>query len=386
MTTRLDVLDGLRGIAVLLVLWYHVWEITWLPANSSYTFIPATGFVGVHLFFYISGFVIAYPFVRALAAGTAQPSWGHFANRRTFKIVPSYLASIALAYAIGYAQTQTWGAGTAADLGTHLLFVHTWFANTQGSINGVLWTLGVEVQFYLLFPFIWLLFKRSPWATAAGMILIAWAWRSALHSCCASTTFALLEENLPGYLDIFACGILSAYLYVRFHARWSVTAVRRATGALLAVLGIFFALWLMHAMYDFRTVDQWSGVWQVDRRPLFGLAFMGIALGSLVGIPAWRRAIANPLLVFMGAISYNLYLYSQLISRELLWHRVPGWTGSDPHLDFHWQIAYTVVAALVSIAFATLTTYAFEQPILRATAHFTRARPVGDEQGALSGM
>ena len=57
---RLGVLDGLRGIAVLLVLWYHIWEISWLQPVSWLVFVPATGFLGVTLFFFLSGFVITH--------------------------------------------------------------------------------------------------------------------------------------------------------------------------------------------------------------------------------------------------------------------------------------------------------------------------------------
>ena len=56
-----------------------------------------TGFIGVPLFFFLSGFVISFPFVRALVGGTAPPSWSHFACRRFIKIVPSYVLSIAVA-------------------------------------------------------------------------------------------------------------------------------------------------------------------------------------------------------------------------------------------------------------------------------------------------
>ena len=174
---RLGVLDGLRGLAVLLVLWYHVWEISWLPAPAPWLeFVPETGFVGVHLFFFLSGFVIVYPFVRASLRGRPQPTWGHFASRRFLKIVPSYLLSIAVAYGIGYAQNQP-NASPGPDLLTHLLFIHTWFPERYGSINGVLWTLAVEVEFYCIFPIVWWAFRRQPWGTAAAMIAIAWAWR-----------------------------------------------------------------------------------------------------------------------------------------------------------------------------------------------------------------
>ncbi len=77
---RLGVLDGLRGIAVLLVVWYHVWEISWLKPPAALAFVPATAFFGVTLFFFLSGFVISYPFMKAQASGLTQPSWGRFSS------------------------------------------------------------------------------------------------------------------------------------------------------------------------------------------------------------------------------------------------------------------------------------------------------------------
>jgi peptidoglycan/LPS O-acetylase OafA/YrhL len=360
---RLGVLDGLRGIAVLLVLWYHVWEISWLPAPQPWLeFVPETGFVGVHLFFFLSGFVIAYPFVRAVWAGKQQPTWAHFAWRRFVKIVPSYVLSIGVAYAIGYAQQQPY-ASPAPDLLTHLLFVHTWFPQRYGSINGVLWTLSVEVEFYCIFPLVWWCFKRRPWITAAAMIAVAWAWRFWFAHCCYTTLFSQYEENLPGYLDIFAFGMLSAYLFTRYGARLNASRWRPFM-PLVAIAGFALLAGLLQNLYDFRFADQWSGVWQIDKRPLLGAAFSIVALGSLVSPRWWQAALDNVLFRFLATISYNLYLYHQLVARELLaWH-VPNY-GGDPHADPGWQVRYTEIAFATSIAEATLVTYLFERPILR---------------------
>jgi peptidoglycan/LPS O-acetylase OafA/YrhL len=359
---RLGVLDGLRGIAVLLVLWYHVWEITWLSPGPALTFLPATGFIGVHLFFFLSGFVISYPFIRATVAARPDPPWGQFAWRRFIKIVPSYVLSIAVAYAMGYAQIQP-NASTVPDLVTHLLFVHTWFPLRYGTIDGVLWTLAVEVEFYCIFPLIWWCFKRRPWLTAGGMIAIAWYWRTALRTCCYATLFAQWEENLPGYLDIFAFGMIAAYVYTRFGEAWR--ASRFATIApLVAIGGVAFLIALLESLYAYRFYDQWAGVWQVNYRPLLGAAFATIALGSLMSPRWWQVLLDNVLLRFMAAISYNLYLYHQLVARELLWHHVPPYTG-DPQYDREWQTRYTATAFAVTIAQATLVTYCFERPLLR---------------------
>lgn len=359
---RLGVLDGLRGIAVLLVLWYHVWEISFLPAPAAWLqFLPETGFVGVHLFFFLSGFVITYPFVGAAAARRPAPSWGHFAWRRFLKIVPSYALCIVVAYAIGYAQRQP-GASTIPDLVTHVLFVHTWFPQRYGTITGVLWTLSVEVEFYCIFPIVWWCFKRRPWLTAAGMILVAWAWRAEMAHCCYATLFPMYEENLPGYLDIFAFGALSAYVFTQIRARG--ISIGWCVGPLVALGGAALTIALLENLYGYRFAEQWSSVWQIDRRPLLGAAFGLLALGFLVSPRWWQYLLDNPPLRFLAAISYNLYLYHQMLARELLALHVPPYLG-DPHFDPQWQVRYTDVAFTATIAQATLVTYLYERPLLR---------------------
>jgi peptidoglycan/LPS O-acetylase OafA/YrhL len=359
---RLGVLDGLRGLAVLLVLWYHVWEISWLSPPSWLAFLPATGFAGVTLFFFLSGFVISYPFFRADDLGRPPPSWGHFAWRRFIKIVPSYVLSIAVAYALGYAQRQP-SAALFPDLTTHLLFIHTWFPDRFGSINGVLWTLSIEVEFYCVFPLIWWAFARRPWLTAGAMIAIAWIWRAWLAHCCYATLFPQYEENLPGYLDIFAFGMLSAFVFVARRDLLRAPAIRGV--APLIATGGFVALWLLLTnCYAYRFNDQWAGVWQIDRRPLLGIAFSAMALGSLASPQWWQILLDNAPLRFLAAISYNLYLYHQITARELLWHHVPPYTR-NPHYDREWQARYTELAFALAIAVAMAATYLFERPLLR---------------------
>lgn len=359
--TRLTVLDGLRGVAVLLVLWFHTWEISWLPAPARWLqFLPETGFIGVHLFFFLSGFVITYPFIRAHVRRTRSPSWGHFAWRRALKIMPSYVLSIAVAYAIGYAQRQD-AAPAAQAVVAHLLFIHTWFPSLYGSINGVLWTLAVEVEFYLLFPLLWWCFARAPWMTAAAMIAVAIAWRYALSACCYNTFFPWYSENLPGYLDIFACGMLASWIYCR--CAGGRNPLRPAAPALW-LAGVAGTVALMEGLYAFRLHDQWTVVWQVWRRQWFGMAFAAVALGALWSPRVLQRVLANRAFVFLGTISYNLYLYHQMFERELLWLHVPGYRG-DPHHDPHWQTTYTLVAFSLTIVQAALVTYLVERPLLR---------------------
>jgi peptidoglycan/LPS O-acetylase OafA/YrhL len=365
---RLDVLDGLRGIAVLLVLWYHVWQISWLRAPFAWLeFVPETGFVGVHLFFFLSGFVIVYPFVRAAQRGVPTPGWGNFAWRRFIKIVPSYLVSIVVAFSVGYSQQlpAVSGGNTVTSVIAHLLFVHTWFPQTYASINGVLWTLALEVQFYCCFPLIWLAFRRSPYVTAAVMAFIALAWRMYLADCCGmSPYFVPWEENLPGYLDIFAFGMISAYIFVRYESPARTHAFRIA-GPVLSAAGAALSIALLMNLFDYRSDHlQWEIAWQIQRRALLGLGCAMVALGFLFSPAWWQAMLANPVLKFFAAISYNLYLYNQLVARELLnWHIPPR--SPDPQFDAQWQKQYALVAVASAIAVAAFFTYALERPFLR---------------------
>lgn len=364
MKDRLGVLDGMRGIAVLLVLWYHIWEISWLPAPAPWLqFIPETGFIGVHLFFFLSGFVITFPFVRAQLAGEPQPTWGHFAWRRFIKIVPSYVLSIVVAYAIGYAVLNRNGAAPWQEIITHLLFIHTWWQSTYGSINGVLWTLAVEVEFYLIFPLVWWCFSRRAVLTTLAMLAIALVWRVHAAQCCFGLQMPLLVENLPGYLDIFACGMFSAWIFARFGHRLRAPEISPAM-PMAAVAGVWLLCVLLIGMFEHRTDPQWQIAPQIYTRALYGLAFGAIALGSLCAPALFQLLLANAPLRFLALISYNLYLYHQLVAREMVMHYIPPHVG-DPHFDAAWQLRYTILAFIVTIAQAAFVTYLFERPLLR---------------------
>jgi peptidoglycan/LPS O-acetylase OafA/YrhL len=363
-THRLAPLDGLRGIAILLVVWYHVWQITWLPApNPALEFLPETGFAGVDLFFFLSGFVISYPFLVARDAGTAQPGWRHFAARRFIKIVPSYVLSMIVLFATGYAHFDSAG-DAATSIAAHLVFIHTWWQATFGSINGVLWTLAVEVQFYLLFPLVWWCFRRRALVTAGALVAIALAWRYASAQCCLHTTMPLMVENLPGYIDLFAAGMLSALTYVRFHQR--VRGALAASAATSVAIGGIALFWLLaQNLYDDRLADMWPYAWQIGYRSAWAFAFFLIATGTLFGVRWWQHAVGNPLLIFCGAISYNWYLYHQAIARGLLAAHLPPYVTANAVNDPHWQLAFTALAFALSLVQAAALTFLFERPLLK---------------------
>jgi peptidoglycan/LPS O-acetylase OafA/YrhL len=125
--------------------------------------------------------------------------------------------------------------------------------------------------------------------------------------------------------------------------------------------------------------------WHVYGRPAMCAAFLALALGSMFAFPLWQRVLANPALVFLSAISYNLYLWHQPVARALLTAHIPRWTGASEHDDPVWGLAYSIIALTAGIVVATVVTFTIERPLLRWKPFEPRAERAHPEPFALSG-
>lgn len=390
---HLAVLDGLRGIAILIVVWYHVWEWNWLSASFpllghriSFQVIPETGFTGVDLFFFISGFVLFYPYARTIFEGTALPTVAHYAYRRFIKIVPSYYLQIALLTGMFLAAFS--GAALLKVYVTHLLFIHNWFPDTFGAVNGVWWTLAVEVQFYVVFPLLCWCFRRWPFVTFAGMLAIANGYRLWVAPCCIGNY--VVQSQMPAFLDLFASGMLAAWLFM-----WLRTDVRDVSRwqhvwSALAIVGFGLYYWLLAGLFKLRVIDNWQYIWSNSHLTLLGLTFVLLTVSSCLAAPWWRAVLANRFLVFLSVISYNLYLWHQLIANFLAKHAIPLPRTENFENDRVWQWAFLVVAVGLSIGVASLITYLIERPLLKKglraiTDLFPRRVPIATAAPATNG-
>lgn len=345
---RLDVFDGLRGFAILLVVWYHAWLVSGQGVGAANAIVEA-GFLGVDLFFFISGFCLFYPYARAAFLQRAAPTVEHFFLRRALKIVPSYLFALGVFAAI-YHVRFTSPEDAAVQLATHLTFLHTLSPATFGAISGPLWTIGIEVQFYLLFPLIVAWFGRFPLASYAALVVLAEAYRGWVAVAGLDGSFWWTSQ-LPAFLDIFGAGMLAAWALVALRGR--VTARMRGAATVISLSAFALAVAGLIATSAVAEAGGADAVHAWVNAHRFAIGPLCIVLGVATSLAAdrWRAIVAARPLVLLSAISYNLYLWHLEIA---VWIRDAGLPPAP-------TMVLSIATALGVAAFITAR---LERPIL----------------------
>jgi peptidoglycan/LPS O-acetylase OafA/YrhL len=357
--SHLDAIDGLRGIAIALVLAYHCC-LVYGAAPSASVFgvtlsvdaLTKTGFLGVELFFALSGFCMFYPFARARMQGSPVPSWGSYAYRRAIKIVPSYLVALT-AFTLFYASSYRPAGGIGLAYLAHLAFVHPFFPDLFQSISAPLWTIGVEVQFYLIFPLICGFVLRRPAVGGAFVVAIAVGYRLALQLTNTDTDF-FPTSQVFAFLDVFGAGMLAAYVVAWYRARPEGPIPERLATALAGV-SLVVALCGLVALAQSPAMNGGADFFTWQSRSRLGLSVLlfAIVTTTTLALPQWRRILANRAFTFLALISYNLYLWhlEVIVQSQRVGLALP-------------------LAVLGSLAIASAITYLVERPLLALRPSF----------------
>ena len=332
-------IDGLRGLAVLAVIWFH----SGLPGLSG-------GFAGVDVFFVISGYLITSIIHKDAAAG--RFSYAYFYERRFRRIAPALLTVVAATALVSALlllpyELVAFGQSAAATVAmvSNIYFwrLVDYFAPAAGSIPLLhTWSLGVEEQFYLLFPAALVLAER---ARAPRRTIAALAIGSFLLCLIATSRFPVASFYLlPTRGWELMIGAALAVGMVRIPGRYS-----EASGALgIALIAMAFVM--------LSETDPFPG-W-LALLPTLGAALI-IAGGPTA---ASSRAIAYRPLVYVGRISYSLYLWHWPIF-VFLRH----W-NADPHLS----PAFSLLGIAAATGLSVLTYHWIEQPARDRSTPFRR--------------
>jgi peptidoglycan/LPS O-acetylase OafA/YrhL len=319
---RLPFVDGLRGLAILIVLTYHCWVHTihaaiWMPLGVLRLDVTAPlhyGYVGVHLFLLLSGFCLTYPLARrgqerGDARGGLRVEWGRFFQRRAWRILPPYyaaLAGFALLRTVLHARGQS-EAVSPANLLAHVFMVYNLFPQWLGAINGSFWSLALEWQLYMIFPLlVWSIRRWGLKSTLGAVLALTVSYRTWVYLTKDTTQLGPAYYycySLPGRLFEFALGMAAAVLLAR---QGTAVVLKRTRWYLLAagLLGLL-ALTAAHCWSPYSPVTD----------VLWGAAFFCLLLyaggrsAEGGGWLEWRP------LETLGLFSYSVYLIHEPLIR-----------------------------------------------------------------------
>ncbi len=332
--TNLPVIQGLRGIAALAVAWFHLSAVVQgfnfgIMSRSGYY-----GYLGVDVFFVISGFILPYTMYRA--GYSVRNFWG-FMAKRLIRVEPPYLLSIALTISL-WAASQglpSFKGGPVqvswTQLALHLGYLIPYFPKYHW-LNVVYWTLAVELQYYvvlsLTFPF---LISRNPAIRIPACLLFA-----------GSSLFIQNNGFLPQLAPIFLVGI-AGMLRMSGLASWLEFA-----GVVLIAAGL-----------GYKSTSQYEVL---------------AALAALTCIML-VKSVPAPLLL-IGDLSYSLYLLHEIIGRRVI-HLASRFCPP------RFAEGLPVLALLVSIGAAFLLYRGLELPAKRLAGKIRYKQPLLDDKKIL---
>jgi peptidoglycan/LPS O-acetylase OafA/YrhL len=377
---RLAVGDPLRGIAVLGVIALHVATgavyITGFLLGAGGTLRPEEAFtaagewvlralpVSVYLFFALSGFLITRPFVEAFVTGTRRPALVPYVRNRALRLFPAAWVALAFVY-LRYGSRDA----SPGEVLSSFTLTESYAPHPLESLIGQAWSLKVELAFYALVP---LVFVLVWWAAGRAASRGAAARRLAIYGlaglgAAVSLVYTELaagsvtaQRSLAWALIPFMSGLALAAVLAGREVRWH--GRRRARTLALAA----FAAGLAIALVAGRVGP--SEPWFTNLLATLSVTcLLWAPVGLEVGGGGTWRWLANPLLAWIGARSYAIYLWHVVLMSEL-YPVVDGIEG--------YRVAFVALFPLVllaSCAVAEVSWRLVEQPALRLRAR--RRRP-----------
>ncbi|KVP40571.1 acyltransferase family protein [Burkholderia ubonensis] len=327
---RIVQLDGLRAIAVGAVFLQHA--------------LKAPLWMGVDLFFVLSGLLITGILLERKARG--QSYFSHFYARRVRRILPPYVLLLVvstLLFGASWLPHWPWFAFFSTNIGLSLGSIG------HDSLN-VLWSLAVEEQFYIFWPFVvlWCSERALLWI-AAALIVAAPVLRAIATPWFDS--FWPIYYLTPFRMDLLAAGALLAIVLRRDRRALEPFYPLAIAGALvsLAILG-----WLHLSFPRFRAANT-----PLSNAALYSVSLLlctSIVVIALRGRGLVQRVLTNPALVYVGTVSYTVYLI-HLSVLYALW---------PLHLN---RYLTAVLALAITLAYASASWYGFERRLTRGPVH-----------------
>ena len=287
-------LDGLRFVAIAMVVVFHIWGYyrVYAPATSVDKLAdhPILHEVlrgwqgGVQLFFVISGFILGLPFARHVLNDGPPIALKQYFMRRLTRLEPPYIVAMIALFFAAIALGKYTFSQLFPSLLASLVYLHNIVFQKYPLVTVVAWSLEIEVQFYILAPLIALIF-RLPQLQRRGLMLLGIVGVPVLHGF-----FELPFSSIYNYIQFFLAGFLLADLYA--------TKSSKQTDAWW---GVPLGLALLCYMLCVRQAETWGGR---IAHPVVLAAFCYVGLF----FDRWKRILGTPWLSIIGGMCYSIYL------------------------------------------------------------------------------
>jgi peptidoglycan/LPS O-acetylase OafA/YrhL len=278
---RIPSFDGLRAISISLVVIGH-----WAELRYHSDIAGAFANLGVRMFFVISGYLITSLLLREHGQ-TSTIRLREFYVRRAYRILPAAFVFMLVVFAIYWRELRWYHMTAAALYVTNFDFAHPWFL-------GHLWSLSVEEQFYLLWPSVLKKWYRHRVAILVGVVACGPLYRVACHFMGLR---GRADETFPAVADVLAVGCLLAVVERRIPKI-------KGTWAILMLLPVTFVPIYAGILHFHLTALLLFVLW-----PIMHLSIAGLLMHVTWHPYSWLNA--QPV-VWLGKISYSLYLWQQL--------------------------------------------------------------------------
>lgn len=367
--------DGLRVFAMLGVMWYHIWQQSWLEPsftlfghNFNFNYLVRSGYLLVDIFLFLSAFLLFMPYAKSILTSSPMPSIGSFYKKRAVRILPSYYLCVLVLFVFACIDGKYISVpAMLKDLISHLTFTHMTSPDTYlyTNLNPALWTLAIEFHFYLIFPFLARAFRKLPLITYASLVLLAFWYRNGFVRDLQDTAFYI--NQFPAMLDLFANGMLASYAYASLARK----VKKDKCFALLSTLGMLIVFYLFYLLFESQTkLPDYESIrlGQMDRRYPFGILLSFLMIFSGFALRPVKFLFGNRVMRFLSSISFHAYMWHSFLAEKFKQWRFPPYEALEhPNANNEpiWQWQYTLLCFTSALLLSAVLTYAFERPLAK---------------------
>jgi peptidoglycan/LPS O-acetylase OafA/YrhL len=407
------VLDGVRALAILTVIFYHlsvksgVKNIPWLDVHI--VALIYMGYGGVTLFFVLSGFLLFLPYIKSLLFDNTWPSVRMFYLRRALRIMPAYYLSLFLLILLAqplYLQPDHW-----KELLLFLTFTMDFSQKTFQHLNAPFWSLAVEWQFYMLLPWlalalrfvvqrgslrqrVWILILCLGGVIAWGITTRYWGnyitEHPNIHLGLPPVVFKVIVAFLYGcggpglhgkFLEDFAIGMLISLCYMLTRnipsEKWN-NFLRRLSPVLLAGSLLWLAImafWSSELLVP-PSKDAFATFFYGDAYTTFhefgiALGYGGLVLAVLFGGALLKQIFEWSLLRWIGIVSFTMYIWHNPIFLPFADAMAPFVHNWSPFRVFCLNLLWVIIAIP---SFSFLGYVLIEKPFMRISDGLRRSQ------------